>query len=229
MVAKGFTQSEGIDETFAPVAKMVTVRTLLAIATSKQWQVRQLDVNNAFLHGDLEEEVYMDLPLGYKPNIYFTGAGKPVCRLLKSLYGLKKASTKWFEKLTTALVSMGYIQSHADYSLFTHTNSTSFTAVLVYVDDILVCGNDETIITTLKRFLDKQFSIKVLGLITYYLGIEVLKNSAGMLLSQKKYALDLVKEAGLLEAKPLTVPMNTNKRLQADQGLLLSETDGFIL
>lgn len=204
---------------------MVTVRTLLALATAKHWHVHQLDVNNAFLHGDLDEEVYMNLPLGCKPRFDSSITSKPVCRLLKSLYGLKQASRKWFEKLTSALLHLGYHQSHTDYSLFTIKSQDSYTAVLVYVDDILVCGDNEATIKDLKEFLDDKFSIKDLGLISYYLGIEILRNSAGMFLSRKKYALDLIKEADLLSAKPLSVPMDTNKRLRADDGTLLSDAN----
>ena len=156
LVAKGYTQAEGIDyhDTFAPVVKLVTVRTLLAVAVAKNWHIEQLDVNNAFLHGDLREEVYMRPPLGYK----LPPGSKLVCKLIKSLYGLRQASREWFAKLTASLLAAGYKQSHSDHSLFTFTDGDKFIAVVVYVDDVLLAGNDMPLIQHLKQLLHSQFT-----------------------------------------------------------------------
>lgn len=120
-----------------PVAKLVTVRCLLAVASIQGWPSHQLNVNNAFLHGTLKEEVYMRLPTGFGKQ-----AEQCVCRLHKSLHGLKQASHNWFATLTLALKHAGFHQSIADYSLFTKRCSAGFTTVLIYVDDIIITGDN---------------------------------------------------------------------------------------
>ncbi|CAL1375187.1 unnamed protein product [Linum trigynum] len=210
LVAKGFTQVEGIDyhDTFAPVAKLVTVRCLLSVAVSKGWIIHQLDVNNAFLHGDLSEEVYMEIPQG------FAKAGETrVCRLHKSLYGLKQASQNWYHKFSAALLSLGFVQSHADHSLFIRKTSTSFVAALIYVDDVILTGDDSTFIQAVKDFLHQQFTIKDLGPLKYFLGIEVARSKRGMVLNQRKYVLDILSDCGIEAGRPVATPIEQNHQL----------------
>ncbi|GJT22210.1 7-deoxyloganetin glucosyltransferase-like protein [Tanacetum coccineum] len=167
LVAKGFNHIyKGLS--FKPithVAKMPTVRTLIAMAVHNGWPIQQLDVNNAFLHGDLNEEAYMTVPQGYPHNL----PPNSVCKLTKSLYGLKQANKQWFEKLTTFLLSLGFKQSYVDTSLFTINHQNSITSLLVYVDDILLTGKDATFLQHIKTQLHTMFSIKDLGPIHYYL------------------------------------------------------------
>ncbi|KAL0301608.1 UNVERIFIED_CONTAM: Retrovirus-related Pol polyprotein from transposon TNT 1-94, partial [Sesamum radiatum] len=150
LVAKGYTQVEGVDffESFSLFAKVVTVRVLLALAASKNWHVHQIDVNNAFLHGNLDEEIYMQPPEGYP-----VPPGH-VCKLKESLYGLKQASRQWNYEFTTKMESFGFIQSKNDYCLFTELTSGGFVALLVYVDDILIAGPSSALIAEVKQYLD---------------------------------------------------------------------------
>ncbi|KAE8724060.1 hypothetical protein F3Y22_tig00010968pilonHSYRG00140 [Hibiscus syriacus] len=160
LVAKGYTQREGVDyvETFSPVAKMVTVRKVLALASIHQWPLFQMDVYNAFLQGDLVEEVYMSLPEG------FCSQGETrVCRLQNSLYGLKHVSRQWNLKLTEALLEVEYSQSKFDYSLFTKSQGSKIVIMFIYVDDLLITGNDSVLIEELKGILNRNFKMKDLG------------------------------------------------------------------
>ena len=220
LVAKGFTQKLGLDysETFSPVAKSVSVRIVLSLAAVKGWVLHQMDVNNAFLHGDLVEDVYMSLP----PGFHSKGEGL-VCKLNKSLYGLKQASRQWFAKFSSTILQMGFMQSKSDYSMFIHSQGTSFTVLLVYVDDILLTGNDANCVTALKKFLDDQFGLKDLGTLRYFLGLEVARTDAGISLTQRKYALEILQDTGFIGSKPVQFPMEQNLKLSKHEGALLEE------
>lgn len=200
---------------------MVTVRSLFAVAAAKGWIIEQLDVNNAFLNGILQEEVYMELPLGY---INTTGIRNLVCKLGKSIYGLRQASREWFAKLTTFLLEVGYVQSKTDYSMFTYQRNDIYVVVLIYVDDILLSGNDAATINVLKHLLDVQFGIKNLGPVKYYLGLEVSRNSSGIFVSQQKFISDLLHLVNVEDCRPLSVPLNPHLKLYDDDrsGVLIS-------
>ena len=216
LVAKGYTQTYGVDyqETFAPVAKMNSVRILLSLAANKDWPLHQFDVKNAFLHGGLEEEVYMDVPPGFEDS---KSAGK-VCKLKKSLYGLKQSPRAWFERFTQAMLRWGYKQSQGDHTLFIkHSPDNKVVALIVYVDDIVVMGDDLDAMEQLQKCLSKEFEIKDLGRLKYFLGIEVLRSKHGIFISQRKYVLDLLEETGMLGGRPNDTPVDPNQKLDVDE------------
>ncbi|KAJ0617795.1 putative RNA-directed DNA polymerase [Helianthus annuus] len=214
LVAKGYTQTYGIDysETFSPVAKMDTIRVLFSVAANKDWPLHQFDVTNAFLHGDLTEEVYMEAPPG------FSGGFKDgeVCRLKKSLYGLKQSPRAWFGKFTLAMKEYGYHQSNADHTLFLKRRNGLVTCLIIYVDDMIITGDDVEEIAQLKRNLFSKFEMKDLGNLKYFLGIEVLRSKRGIFICQKKYVLDLLAETGLIDCKPADTPMVVNHNLHME-------------
>ena len=161
-VAKGYTQTYGVDyqDTFAPVVKMNIVRVLLSLSTNCQWSLQQFDVKNAFLHGDLEEEVYMETHASFTIDFKING----VCKLKKALYGLKQSPRAWFGRFTAAMKKMEFKQSQGDHTLFIKkSRNGKITILIVYVDDIIVTGDDLEEIEKLKKQLAKEFEIKELG------------------------------------------------------------------
>ena len=183
LVAKGYKQRYGIDyeDTFSPVVKAATIRLVLSVAVSKGWSLRQLDVQNAFLHGVLEEEVYIRQPPGYEDKQY----PNYVCKLDKALYGLKQAPRAWYARLCGKLVWLGFTPSRGDTSLFFYTKGSITIFVLVYVDDIIVASSSMDATRVLLRDLEAEFALKDLGDLHYFLGIEVKCNSDGLVLSQQ--------------------------------------------
>ncbi|XP_057478145.1 retrovirus-related Pol polyprotein from transposon TNT 1-94 isoform X6 [Actinidia eriantha] len=216
LVAKGFTQTYGIDyeETFAPVAKMNSVRALLSCAATLKWHLHQFDVKNTFLHGELEEEVYMDIPPGFSSS---KTEGK-VCRLKKALYGLKQSPRAWFGRFSKAMLGFGYKQSHADHTMFIKKGAGKIIVLIVYVDDMIVTGDDVDEILNLKCRLAQEFEIKDLGSLRYFLGMEVARSDRGIFISQRKYILDLLEETGMLGCKPVNSPIEANHHLSGDMG-----------
>ncbi len=141
LVAKGFTQKEGIDfnETFAPVVKITTLRTMLALATLKSYNVKQMDISIAFLHADVEEELYMEQPKGFEQS----GKEQLVCRLKKSLYGLKQSGRNWNRTLDSWLRAYGMTVSQVDPCLYTKkTQENEFLALATYVNDIITIDSN---------------------------------------------------------------------------------------
>jgi hypothetical protein len=173
-------------------------------------------------YGNLDEEVYMSPPPGYS-----TPTSTQVCHLQKSIYGLKQASRNWLFKLYYVLLVMGFIQSQADHSLFKLSQGQSSTFILVYVDDILIAGNDLSSINNFKTMLAHHFQIKDLGKLKYFLGLEVAYFPISIFLNQRKYALDILADNGHLGTRPTTFPMEQNLKLNDVDGDLLPDPSSF--
>ncbi|KAM2276855.1 hypothetical protein ACFXTI_035234 [Malus domestica] len=208
LVAKGFHQQAGLDykETFSPVAKPVTIRILLSLAVQHDWFLNQLDISNAFLHGDLQEDVYMQQSPGFSDPTY----PHHVCKLRKSLYGLKQAPRAWFDKLFAVLKSLGFHQSQSDASLFVLQDGVPV-IVLVYVDDILVTGSHTAACQRFIQKLSSVFPVKDLGPLHYFLGLEVQRSADGLFLHQSKYISDLLHKTRMDGAKPCLTPLGSHK------------------
>lgn len=216
LVAKGFEQEHGIDfhETFSPVIKPATIRLVLALAVYHNWVIQQLDISKAFLHGYLEEEVFMKQPKGFEDNNF----PSHVCRLHKSLYRLKQVSRAWFRRLSHSLLELGFTGLYVDTYLFYFHQSTVTIHILIYVDDILVVSNSSNAVAALLQQLSQDFAIKNLGTLSYFLGIQVSQTSYSLHLHQGKCILDLLHDTKMMGAKPVSTPCTSGGKFSKHTG-----------
>ena len=213
LIAKNFTQTYGIDyqETFALVAKINSIRVMLSLVVNSNWPLHQLDVKNIFLNGDLEEEVYMSSPPGFEERC----GNWRVCKLKNSLYGLKQSPKVWLERFGKVIKRYAYIQSQADHTIFyKHSNDGKIAILIVYMDDIVLTGDDCDELAKLKKKLAEEFEIKDLGALKYFIGMEFARSREGIFVNQKKYVIDFLNKIGMLRCKPIETPIEPNVKLQ---------------
>ncbi|GJW38418.1 ribonuclease H-like domain-containing protein [Tanacetum coccineum] len=211
LVANGRSQQQGIDcdETFSPVVKPATIRTVLSLAVSRQWPIHQLDVKNAFLHGHLTETVYMHQPPGFTDSAH----SDYVCLLQKSLYGLKQAPRAWFQRFSSYVIRAGFYHSKTDSSLFIFHKGPDTAYLLLYVDDIILTAFSTSLLQRIISLLHAEFAMTDLGPLNYFLGIFAIRTTSGIFLSQTKYATEILEQAYMLNYNPCRTPINTEKKL----------------
>lgn len=207
LVAKGYLQQKGIDfdETFAPVSKLVSVRTILVYAMMNRMEVHQMDVMAAYLNGKLDEEIFMLQPEGFITK----GMEGKVLKLKKALYGLKQAGRQWHQCFSEVICrKLGFIRSHCDHGIFTRKSKTN-TIISIYVDDVLIISNDSEEIEEIKKTLNDELIMKDLGMVNSFLNISVKLSiiEGSLTLSQRGYAEDIIRRFNMNQCRPCTTPM----------------------
>ena len=213
-VAKGFTQEPGVDytETFAPTARLTSVRMLMQYCVDNDMSVIQMDVTSAYLNSPIDCELYVAQPQGYEQ-----GEGL-VCRLKRSLYGLKQSGRNWNSVISNHLITEGFTQSHVDYCLFTKGEGNSRIVILLWVDDILMVSNNENVMSKTRENLIATFQMKDLGEMNWFLGIHFVRQKGCIMMSQKQLVERLLESQGMNDCKPRKLPL--------DPGILKADLNG---
>jgi hypothetical protein len=217
LVVKGYAQQPGIDysETFAPVARLDTVRTIIAVAAQKGWNLYQLDVKSAFLNGELKEEVYVQQPRGFET----PGQEEKVYKLKKALYGLKQAPRAWYSEIDSYFVQQGFIKSQSEPTLYVkRQGKNDILLVALYVDDLVYTSNNEKLIENFKIEMMKKYEMSDLGLLHHFLGIEVYQEKSGIFICQRRYAENILKKFSMYGCKTVDIPLVVNEKLKKEDG-----------
>ncbi|KAL4025508.1 hypothetical protein IC575_013909 [Cucumis melo] len=208
LVAKGYSQRKDIDydEVFAPVARLETIRLLIALAAQNNWKIFQMDVKSAFLNGYLEEEVYLEQPPGYSVK----GQEDKVLKLEKTLYGLKQAPRMWNSIINKYFLDNGYLRCPYEHSLYIKVNGHGdILVVCLYVDDLIFTGNCASMFEDLKNAMTQEFEMTDIGLMSYYLGIEVKQSEEGIFISQERYTREILEKLNMMNSKSVATPIET--------------------
>jgi transposase InsO family protein len=219
LVARGFTQVYGVDyfETFAPVARLASIRSILAIAARNGWPIDMFDFNSAFLNGELDEkeEIFMEQPPDYETKDRRTH----VLQLLKTIYGLKQAGRRWYETLCRGLEEIGFVRSQTDPAVFCKREGTDLTVLAIHVDDSTITATSRRVLDDAKIKIGEKFKLTDLGPISWLLGIAIVRDEANrtISLSQSSYIDSILRRFNFEDCKALSLPMDPNSQLTKDQ------------
>jgi hypothetical protein len=203
-----------LSETYAPIARLESIRILLAYATYHGFKLYQMDVKSAFLNGPVKEEVYVEQPPGFEDSEY----PNHVYKLSKALYGLKQAPRAWYECLRDFLITNGFKVRKDDPTLFTKTIAKDLFVCQIYVDDIIFGSTNKSTCEEFSRIMIQKVEMSMMGELKYFLGFQVKKLQDGTFISQTKYIQDILNKFGMKDAKPIKTPMGTNGHLDLDMG-----------
>ena len=217
LVAKGYAQQPSIDynETYTLVARFDTIRTVLALAAQYKWLVYQFDVKSAFLNGELKEDVYVHQPQGYEE----ARNEHKVYKLKKALYGLKQAPRAWYSRIDTYFLKKGFNRSENEHTLYIKSNGNDIIIVCLYVDDLIYTSSSDLLVEEFRQAMMTEFEMTDLGLLHYFLGIEVTQMNDGIFISQEKYVSNLLDKWKMGNCKPMSTPMNTNEKFYVEDGV----------
>jgi len=223
LVIKGYKQREGLDyfDTYSPVTRINSIRMILAIAALRHLEVNQMDVKTAFLNGNLDEEIYMEQPEGFRT----PDSGKKVCRLVKSLYGLKQAPKKWHEKFDHAMITNGFKINECDKCVYVKETGDDYIILCLYVDDILIVGSSDKLVKSTKHMLNSRFDMKDMGLANVILGIKIIKTADGLVLSQAHYVDKILDKFNKNDSSIARTPLDNSLHLSKNRGTGVSQVE----
>ena len=216
LVAKGFTQKKGIDlfYTYSPVSNITTIRILIALASIHNIVIYQMDIKNAFLNGDLDEELYMEQPEGF----IVKGQEHKVCKLVKSLYGLKQAPNQWHGKFDKVILDYGFEINDYDKCLYHKENDGNYAILCLYVDGILIFGTNLEIVNDVKSYLSRNFDMKDMGETYVILCMKIERKVEGITLNKSNTIEKMLRKFDYLDSKPVSTPYDPSIHLIKNKG-----------